>query len=143
VDEEGPPLGEAPEPVDVRSASGETITVGGPGEPQFLLFVSPSCPICREVMPSLPVAARAGAMTPIVISDDERLSPKVPEGVAAVGSPPLAEAYRVPGTPFAVLLDGVGMVRAKGIVNNLEQLEGLVDTARRRLEAAAHGVEDH
>ena len=42
------------------------------------------------------------------------------------------ERYGVPGTPFAVVFDGMGVVRAKGTVNNLEQLEGLVDTARRR-----------
>jgi hypothetical protein len=33
-----------------------------------------------------------------------------------------------------VVLDAIGVVRAKGTVNNLEQIEGLVDTARRRVE---------
>jgi hypothetical protein len=31
-----------------------------------------------------------------------------------------------------VVLDEVGVVRSKGTVNSLEQVEGLVDTARRR-----------
>jgi hypothetical protein len=31
-----------------------------------------------------------------------------------------------------VALDVLGVVRAKGTVNNLEQMEGLVETARRR-----------
>jgi hypothetical protein len=35
-----------------------------------------------------------------------------------------------------VALDRLGVVRAKGTINNLEQLEGLVDTARRRVEEA-------
>jgi hypothetical protein len=48
----------------------------------------------------------------------------------------LAERYGIPGTPYAVALDVLGVVRAKGTVNNLEQMEGLVDTARRRLEEA-------
>jgi hypothetical protein len=39
----------------------------------------------------------------------------------------------VPGTPFVVVLDERGVVRAKGTVNNLEQVEGLVDTANRRI----------
>jgi hypothetical protein len=39
----------------------------------------------------------------------------------------------VPGTPFVVVLDEAGVVRAKGTVNNLEQVEGLVDTANRRI----------
>jgi len=41
----------------------------------------------------------------------------------------------VPGTPYAVVLDPTGAAVAKGTVNNLEQMEGLVDTATRRLAA--------
>ena len=51
-----------------------------------------------------------------------------------VPAPELAERYSIPGTPFAVILDDLGVVRAKGTVNNLEQLEGLVETAKRRVE---------
>jgi len=36
-------------------------------------------------------------------------------------------------TPIVVVLDEQGVVRAKGTVNNLEQVEGLVDTANRRI----------
>ena len=32
-----------------------------------------------------------------------------------------------------LILDEMGVVRGKGTVNNLEQVEGLVDTARRRM----------
>jgi hypothetical protein len=32
------------------------------------------------------------------------------------------------------VLDRTGVVRAKGTVNNLEQLEGLADTAQRRID---------
>jgi hypothetical protein len=41
----------------------------------------------------------------------------------------------VPGTPFLLVLDEMGVVRGKGTVNNLEQVEGLVDTAGRRMRA--------
>jgi hypothetical protein len=44
----------------------------------------------------------------------------------------LASAYAVPGTPYVVVLDDLGIARAKGTVNNLEQLEGLIDTAIQR-----------
>lgn len=138
IDSEGPPLGEAPEPVDVPNGHGHPVTVGGPGHPQFLLFVSPDCPVCREVLPSIPVIARGGRMTPLVIVDGETdefqglADPAMPV-VRHVGLPSM---YRVPGTPYAVVLDGLGVVRAKGTVNNLEQIEGLIDTARRREETA-------
>ena len=42
-------------------------------------------------------------------------------------------SFDVPGTPYLMVLDELGIVRAKGTVNNLEQVEGLVDTAGRRM----------
>jgi hypothetical protein len=47
--------------------------------------------------------------------------------------------YEVPGTPYVVVLDAHGVVQAKGTVNNLEQMEGLIDTARRREQEMAEG----
>ena len=139
LDEEGPPLGEAPEPADATTLHGDAVTVGGPGEPQLLLFVSPTCPVCREVAPSIPVAARSGGMAARVVADADHAS--VAHTYGALSAPVIADAdlagrYAIPGTPYAVVLDASGVVRAKGTVNNLEQLEGLVDTATRRLEGA-------
>ena len=58
----------------------------------------------------------------------------------ALHDPDAERAWRVPGTPFAVILDPSGVVRAKGTVNNLEQVEGLIDTARAREREAAWAV---
>lgn len=139
LDEEGPPLGEAPAPEDGLDAEGRPITVGGPGEPQLLMFVSPGCPVCLEVLPSLAPAARAGGLSPYVIADagaedTARLFRHDPSGTPVLSGPAIARDYGIPGTPYAVVLDAMGVVRAKGTVNSLEQLEGLVDTARARLE---------
>jgi methylamine dehydrogenase accessory protein MauD len=142
IDDEGPPLGEAPEPADTTDLDGRPATIGGPGEPQLLLFVSPGCPVCREVLPAVRAVSRAGRLSPYVIADADRID--VREAYGSVGAPvaaapELARSYSIPGTPYVVVLDHVGVVRAKGTVNNLEQVEGLVDTARRRLEAALPG----
>jgi methylamine dehydrogenase accessory protein MauD len=139
VDDEGPALGEAPEAVSTIDLDGRDVVVGGPGEPQLLLFVSPGCPVCRDVLPSLPAAARAGRLTPYVISDagpedTARSYWHDRPGAPLIPAPEVARDYSVPGTPYAVVLDVMGVVRAKGTVNNLEQLEGMVDTARARLE---------
>jgi hypothetical protein len=48
--------------------------------------------------------------------------------------PDLERVYDVPGTPFVLVMDRSGVVRAKGTVNNLEQVEGLIDLALRRIE---------
>ncbi|HEX6230499.1 MAG TPA: hypothetical protein VF029_02175 [Actinomycetota bacterium] len=119
VEDEGPPLGEAPEPMVARGRDGTPTLVGGPGPARLLAFVSSTCPICARLMPSLPAAASAGGLVPQVVSDPE-----------------LEDAYRVPGVPFVVVLDELGVVRSKGTVNSLEQVEGLVDTARRRIDEA-------
>ena len=141
VDDEGPPLGEGPAAIDKITIDGQDVTIGGPGDPQLLFFVSPGCPVCRQVLPSLSPAARAARMTPIAIVDVEETAAReayghTSPGVPVVAAPELAEIYAVPGTPYAVILDAIGVVRAKGTVNNLEQIEGLVDTARRRVEEA-------
>jgi methylamine dehydrogenase accessory protein MauD len=136
VDDEGPPLGEAPERLDLRDLGGRSVTVGGPGRGQLLLFVSPGCPICREVLPGVAAAAQAGGLTSVVVADTD--GPEVREAYGhgtpspVVPAPEVAARYEVPGTPYAVALDEWGVVRAKGTVNNLEQMEGLVETARRR-----------
>jgi methylamine dehydrogenase accessory protein MauD len=117
MDTEGPPLGEAPPPRPVSLADGGRATLGGPGVPRLILFVSPTCPICEEVKPSVPAAAASAHLAAQLIHDADA-----------------EEHWNVPGTPFAVVLDRTGVVRAKGTVNNLEQLEGLADTAQRRID---------
>jgi methylamine dehydrogenase accessory protein MauD len=142
LDDEGPPLGEAPRHVDTNDRNGDPVTVGGPGHPQFLLFVSPDCPICREVAPSLSAVSHGGSFSPFLISDSsvgngEHEYSSVGRSARVIHGPEIAEAYGVPGTPYAVVLDRFGVVRAKGTVNNLEQMEGLVDTALARVRAAS------
>ena len=148
MDDEGPALGAAPDPFRGKAIDGREVTIGGSGEAQLLMFASPGCMVCEQVLPSIPVVARSGAMKPYVLTDvddfetERAFAPKRLEA-AIVSAPALAQAYGVPGTPYVVVLDAQGLVRAKGTVNNLEQMEGLVDTARRRLSggaATAHEV---
>jgi hypothetical protein len=116
IDTEGPMLGEPVPAVDALGADGAPLVVGGPGARRLVLFSSPTCTVCREVAPALPAAAGAADLVPQVVHDADA-----------------ERAFDVPGTPFLVVLDEMGIVRAKGTVNNLEQVEGLVDTAGRRM----------
>lgn len=116
IDTEGPMLGEPLPPVDARAADGTSIVLGGPGSRRLVLFSSPTCIVCREVAPALPAAARAGGLLAQVVHDEKA-----------------ERVFDVPGTPYLLVLDEMGVVRGKGTVNNLEQVEGLVDTARRRM----------
>lgn len=120
VDDEGPPLGQAPPPRTARAPNGKATLVGGPGPQRVVAFTSPTCPICEQVLPSVLAAAGAARLVPQVVSDPE-----------------LESVYDVPGVPFLVVLDASGVVRSKGTVNSLEQVEGLIDTALRRIDEAA------
>ena len=71
LDDEGPPLGEAPEAQSVTDIGGGTVTVGGPGRQQMILFVSPGCGICEQVLPALPAIARTGQLDPYVVTDSD------------------------------------------------------------------------
>ena len=117
IDTEGPSLGEALPSVDARDADGASVVLGGTGRKRLVLFSSPTCIVCREVAPAVPAAARAADLLPQILHD-----------------PDAERTFDVPGTPFILVLDELGIVRAKGTVNTLEQVEGLVDTAARRMK---------
>jgi hypothetical protein len=116
IDTEGPAVGEAPPAVEARAADGTSLVLGGQGGRRLVLFSSPTCTVCREVAPAVPAAARAADLLAQVVHD-----------------PAAERAFEVPGTPFLLVFDEMGIVRAKGTVNTLEQVEGLVDTATRRM----------
>jgi methylamine dehydrogenase accessory protein MauD len=139
MDDEGPPLGTALPPRTATDLSGREVTLGGPGTPQILLFASPGCLVCRQVLPSLPAIARRGKLAAYLVTDvdehETRLSYGDKDlGAPVVPAPALVQEYEVPGTPYIVVTDTFGVVRAKGTVNNLEQMEGLIDTAAERTE---------
>lgn len=121
IDDEGPALGEAALPTPARAADGTTVTIGGPGPRRLVAFSSPTCSVCRELVPAIPAAATAARVVPQVLHDPEA-----------------ERGWDVPGTPFLVVLDEAGVVRAKGTVNTLEQVEGLLDTASRRIDEEDH-----
>ena len=137
LDDEGPPLGEAPVPFDTTDIGGRAATIGGPGTAQVLMFVSPGCMLCEQVLPSLPAIASSNDLAPYVLTDVDATESALVFGPKRLPAPvvparEIATAYEVPGTPYVVVLDRYGVVRAKGTVNNLEQMEGLVDTGRKR-----------
>ena len=136
IDEEGPPLGEAPAPIEAVALDETPVTIGGPAEPQLLLFVSPGCRVCREVLPGTSAVAAAHDLRPVIVAGEHYGAPgeidPTGSGATVVASAEVMSSYNIPGTPYAVVIDRGGIVRAKGTVNNLEQLEGLAETARRR-----------
>jgi len=136
----GPRVGD-PAPVveaaDLAGAAHRIGTPSGDGRDTLLFFLSPTCPVCKALLPVLASLARDGLRV-LVASDgprDEHAAFAARERIELpyLLSTPLGLAYRVGKLPWAVLIDGAGTVRAQGLVNTREHLESL-------LEAKARGV---
>jgi methylamine dehydrogenase accessory protein MauD len=154
----GPEVGEAAPGIVADALAGGTREVGGArpdGRATLLFFLSPTCPVCKELLPALRSIAREerGWLDVVLASDGPRTEhePFVArhglEAFPYLLSAPLGVAYRVGKLPYAVLLDGAGIVRAKGLVNTREHLESLFEAHERsvatiqefvRGERAAH-----
>ena len=106
---EGPPVGEwSPLAERFDRSAGLALAV----------FSSPGCPLCRSLEPAV-ASLRRDPHVDVDVFDEER-------------DADLWRELAVPGSPFAIVLDGAGVVRAKGTFNSLGQLEGLLAAAERR-----------
>ena len=140
----GPAVGAAAPVVAVELLAGGSRTVGAPrddGRSTLLFFLSPTCPVCKELLPALRSAAQhERAWLDVVLASDGPRGEHEPfvarhglETFPYLLSAPLGVAYRVGKLPYAVLLDGAGIVRAKGLVNTREHLESLFEAKERGL----------
>jgi methylamine dehydrogenase accessory protein MauD len=140
IDDEGPVIGEPPPAAFARNADAE-VSLAAPGHRRLVLFVSPGCTLCRQLLPGLgPVASAAGysayAVSDLDLGETQRAFAGARADAPVLSGPEVPATWNVPGTPFVVAVDETGVVRAKGTPNNLEQLEGLVYSARKREEHA-------
>jgi thiol-disulfide isomerase/thioredoxin len=104
--------------------------------PLLVVFVSPECTQCRNLLPGF---GRLGAayddqlqLVAVVSHADEGERRRYAREVgpfARVDLPHLYDEWNVPGTPFAVALDSERRVRGSAIVNTLDQLETVAVTA--------------
>ena len=134
MNESGPKVGEASPQLTLDSLNGGRLTIGAERESATLLFfLSPTCPICKKLIPVLrSVRASEGDWLDVVLASDgeEDRQRRFIDHVGLtdfdyVLSTELGLAYRVSRLPYAVLVDAHGTVRAKGLVNTREQIESL------------------
>ncbi len=134
VTDSGPQVGEDARKFQLASLTGGEVRIGHASTRSTLLFfLSPSCPICKKLLPVLhSIRSAENAWLDIVLaSDGERLKHARFIENAHLQSYPyvlsadLGVTYRVARLPYAVLIDSGGFIRAKGLVNNREQIESL------------------
>lgn len=111
IPEEGPP---------VSAKLGLASSFGEAPQSDILLaaFLSEGCHICRTLEPALESLAADPLLEVRIFDEVEDANTWTELGI--------------PGSPFALALDGGGIVLAKGTFNNLSQLESVLATAERR-----------
>lgn len=132
----GPKVGELTEVIDVENLEGDRLQIGGNQAIgiTLILFVSPTCPVCKSLVPVAQSVAKHDDLNLIFASDgdtqdrhkkyvnDLALEPK-----KYVLSQALGMQYGVSKLPFAVLIGTGGTLAAKGLVNTREHLESLLE----------------
>jgi methylamine dehydrogenase accessory protein MauD len=137
-------IGEPAPVIEATRITGEAMRIGAPqmeGRDSLLMFVSPTCPVCKSLLPALRAIRRSEhpRVEVILASDGARLehldfiAAESLEEFPYVLSEPLGITYGVGRLPYAVLIDNKGIVRATGLVNTREQLDSL-------FAAKEHGV---
>lgn len=134
-------VGEAAPVLEVAALDGRAIKVGSAredGRSTLLLFVSPSCPVCKTLLPALTSSRRdERSWLDVILASDGDLAEQREfvrlqglETIPYVVSAALGLAYQVSRLPFAALLDEQGVLRARGLVNSREHLESLFEAKR-------------
>jgi methylamine dehydrogenase accessory protein MauD len=138
----GPAIGAAAPVIGAEDLRGGMHAIGEPrddGRSMLLFFLSPTCPVCKTLLPVLrSIARRESAWLDVVLASDgpredhetfvraEQL-----DAFPYLLSPSLGMAWQVGKLPYAALVDGDGIVRAKGLVNTREHLESLFEAMER------------
>jgi methylamine dehydrogenase accessory protein MauD len=137
-----PRVGEPAPVVAATDLAGAPVSLGGPsgdGRSTLVFFLSPTCPICKTLLPVVVRIARdeARRLRVVLASDGppaEHAAFAREAGVAdlpyVLGAAP-GLAYRVAKLPYAALVDGAGVLRAQGLVNTREHLESLFEAQER------------
>jgi methylamine dehydrogenase accessory protein MauD len=125
----------------LTTLSGDSISIGSgvrPGQhrSQLLFFLSPSCPVCKALLPVLKsIGRRESRELDIILASDGDDPDRHRRFVERAGleefpyviSETLGLAYGVGRLPYAVLINGDGRIAALGIVNTREHLESLFE----------------
>lgn len=132
--DKGPSVGDAAPRFELTDLAGAPQLVGHPrARSQLLFFLSPTCPVCKRLLPTLKsVAHREAKRVDVLLASDGELKEqqafRTRERLTAfpyVLSTELGMRFAVSRLPYAVLIDRDGKVRAKGLVNSREQIESL------------------
>ena len=135
----GPKVGELTSRLHLTMLDGDKLSIGGQdqsGPASFILFISPTCPVCKSLVPTARslVKSEQERMRLIFASDGGNIEQHRAyvkdleiEDYPYLISEQLGMTYQVSKLPFAVLIGGDGILKSKGLVNTREHMESLIE----------------
>jgi len=135
-------VGDAAPELALIDVQDRPLQIGGASNDEsrtLLFFLSPTCPVCETLLPTVERVARTEVPRVRVVlasdglPDEHRvfIEEKGISHLPYVLSAPLGMTYGVAKLPYAVLIDKDGFVAAQGLVNTREHLESLFEAQRR------------
>ncbi|MCH7506518.1 MAG: methylamine dehydrogenase accessory protein MauD [Proteobacteria bacterium] len=123
---------------DLETLDGRAIRIGGKssnGKSTLLFFLSPTCPVCKTLIPILTAMRKSEAhWLEIVFASDgdeqehrQWLQECKLESWPYILSQQLGMTMLVAQLPFAALIDENGILCARGLVNTREHIESLFE----------------
>jgi methylamine dehydrogenase accessory protein MauD len=147
-------IGEPAPTMTLTDLDGRAVPIGtasASAKSMLLVFVSPTCPVCKALLPVLKSSrlSEAGWLEIVLASDGAEEEQR--RFIAAHGlkdlpyvvSTALGMAFQVDRLPFAALVDEGGLLRARGIINSREHLESLFEAKRRGVASLQEYLESH
>lgn len=128
----GPVAGDMSPKLDVLAMDGTRVAIGASARKQLLLFVSPHCPICKELIPVAQSFARLEKLDILFMGDDaaadiQAMMAKMGiEARSFVNDATAGRLFHIDKLPNAVLIGEGGKILSKGLVNSREHLESLI-----------------
>lgn len=134
--------GDAAPSTTVIDINGQPISIAKTNDTsqcQLLFFLSPTCPVCKTLLPILKSIRQHERhwLTIILASDGDDsdthqrfIHKQGLEKFTYVLSEPLGVAYGVSKLPYGVLIDETATINALGIINSREHLESLFEARR-------------
>ena len=136
--DQGLPAGAQAPLLPERDLYGRTLPPIAAGRARVLLFISKGCSACHDAMKFVPEAAASTAFDLVLIVGNTDDAARVFMGefrregafpdvlVFADEERTTFEQYRVTVTPYAMVVDDGGAVRAKGVASKQEHLDRIV-----------------
>jgi methylamine dehydrogenase accessory protein MauD len=139
---QGPKVGAELQRFDLTTLDGQHIAIGGvnaAGRSTLLFFLSPTCPVCKTLLPVLKSSRRSEShwLEIVLVSDgdlDEQRRFVTSSGLGSfpyIVSTALGVSLRIGRLPYVVLADEHGVITAQGLVNSREHLESIFEAKER------------